>query len=327
MTLVQQTVRQIDGGGGYTGLPLMPAFRLPQPGDAYPSSDVVQRSRRFTTGAAPLDTSFAHGLWIARMGGDTPGENIPNVLSHQSGLFSEPDAFICDPDLVDWGSVVLTGRRRSNAQNGRIIYGHSIGNATLWQAGFTVTLAVNPAVEQRQPIFYQNTAVEARKLAPRVHDADIDNMGYKAIYQREDLSPIFGGFPDVFILSRYLCSSVDDAYPRGSILVTDNDVDDTDVCSIYVAPVYLDAGNWVADFDAAVTPVGTIVPPGTFEIYPADMTAAGVVRWGFFYIWVTKTGGFGGPGTIYADYYSPVDVPPIYNCAGVDGMLKGGYLP
>lgn len=341
MTFSIQTVRRlgvVDGIQRYTGLPLYPlgrysSVRYPNfralAGDPPLSSSIVRYGRLSIPAADGIHSENQFYTWIARMGGSLGGDPILNIVVKSNNGENEPAIQICNPDYVDWSSITRTGNIPRNTQGGRFRYTKFIGTV-LVDDGSSVS-PLGPAYEERQPIRIGNTLIEARKLAPIFDSSvygsstpDIDNFGWANILYVEILIDASSSFSTTIIHRRLSGIADETAYGRSEVLIYSTEPDPLNTIDIYIANV--DPCTLTADKTTA-TLAGTIVP-GTldaFFITDAIYASASIPRWNQFILYAIPTVGLSGGTQIGAQYFSPIDIPPPYQCPGVDGMIPGGY--
>ncbi len=302
--LTATPVRVVGGNARYTGLPKIPIdTAVATTDDKYPSSRIVRRASVVTSNAT-------HPTWIAQA--HSSGVKVCLV----SGAATTMSGYTVDPTLVDYASVTRTYQRPRNQNGGKALYTVNLGTATL-KYGAT-TLATQAITEDNQSLLSGlNTWTVARKLPP-LTPLNLTTPSAINIYQSGVLGSIFDVPVSVGKAFRWL---------GGNVSVTATVPTTPLTISVYAVPIT--AGH-VDDLSATGVVVGTIATtpgvPTTRIFTAAEITTATVVRWDQFWLVAARTGG--APPTSTANYalYSPTDVPPPYDCPGVDSFISGGFL-
>ncbi len=292
-------VRYAGSSNGATNLPILAATTVaPSAGEVYPSARAISRISSTGTVARTWiaqDTTLGWYQAITRIG--TNGLAAANTSQYM----------VCDPASVSWGSITMTGPRPQNPQGGIARYDRAIATATLKNGG--TTLKTGGLAEENEPILTGNTLTVARKLPPICYQNDV---GVNAFSSTEYYSS--GPIPHAAVqygAFRWLGGAISVVCLNG-----------TGVWNINVVPI--NSGTYTDDISTAVL-LGTCPNNAGATFSAASIAAAGVVRWGYFWIY---SGMLGGPlATINYRMFSPFDLPPPYDCPGYDvPLLKGGYL-
>jgi hypothetical protein len=311
--ITTQTVRRYTSSAlaRYTGLPKIPQdLPVPEAGQRYPAAAVMRRS-------SVVPSTSVVPTWIAQ---PMSGSVKAVYTSVESSLVR---GFPCDPSTVDWPSVTRTDKRPLNPNGGRSSFVHTLGTARLMNGA--TPLGTATATEVRQPLLVGtrtalNTFTVARKLPPSC-SAAIGAGGVPLAFSSYD-SGVLGAIYDTLPVSpkafRWLGGSITVGAFIPIISLTVN---------VYVVPV--DPTTLDADFTAkvllgSIAAVGSVLTTATYTA--AQIAAATVVRWNWFFLMVARPGGVPGGSSATYTLFAPTDVPPPYDCPGVDGMLFGGFL-
>ncbi len=291
-----------------TNLPLHPqVMPAPVAGDRYPNARAISRISHRGDG---LGTQ--HPTWVAQ---DTGGGWYQVIF--MAGGFNQSAAnyYICDPASVDWGSVVLTGLRPQNPIGGRNAYFVSVGTAKL-KNGATV-MQSETAYHRLYPHLVGNSFISSFKTPPICFSqtsGGLPPFGYSTSPLDWKSYGIQTGFffPVAAKLVHWLGGDlVVSRIPR----LMDG--------SVTVYPV--DPGTLEAQVSSGVN-LGNVVAGTARTFTTADLLAAGLVRWDFFFITSSVAPGPFDDCIVYLQ--APLDLPPPYDAPGWDvPLIKGGYLP
>ncbi len=293
-------VRYAGSNNGATNLPIIPATTVaPSAGEIFPSSRAIGRQS--------LTAAVGARTWIAQ--DTTLGwyQAISRIGNNSLLAANNSQYMVCDPASVSWGSITRTGPRPQNPQRGIARYDTAIATATLKNGG--VTLKTGGLAEENEPILSGNTLTVARKLPPICYQND---TGVNAFSSTEFYSS--GPIPHAAVqygAFRWLGGAISVVCLNG-----------TGTWSIRVVPI--NSGTYTDDISSSAL-LGTCANNAGATFSAATIAAAGVVRWGYFWIYSAM---LGGPlATINYRMFSPLDLPPPYDCPGYDvPLLKGGYL-
>ncbi len=290
------STRYVGSSTGATNLPLIAATTAdPSAGEVYPSSRAIGRASQTTVGNSRT--------WIAQ---DTTLGWYQAITNIGNSVLTPSRYMVCDPTTVDWPSITFTGPRPQNPIGGVARYNSNVATAVLKNGG--VTLDTETLTQQNEPILSGNTLTVASKLPPICFQNDVGVNSFSSTqYFTSGAVPIltvqYGSM-------RWLGGNV-------SVVCTGS----VGTWFIFVVPI--NTGTYIDDISTAVL-LGTCANNAGAVFSAATVAAAGVVRWGHFWIYTTKTG---PTGTITYGLASPLDLPPPYDCPGYDvPLLKGGYL-
>ncbi len=294
------TVRYTGFGRVSTGLPIIPnTTDAPVAGDVFPHSRAIGRAS-IVDGAVPVRT------WVAQDTGLGWYQAVKAVGNNTLGV-NAARYYVCNPGLVDWASVIRTGRAPQNPEHGFRRWSNTIATATLKNGG--ITLATGAVSEENERILVGNSLVDASKVPPLCYANDVGLNMYNSseYYSSTPIphpSPRYGAF-------RWLGGALSVVCLNG-----------TGTWTIRVVPI--NTGTYTDDIASSAL-LGTCPNNAGATFSAAALAAAGVVRWGQFWVYSTM---LGGPlATINYRLFSPFDLPPPYDCNGLDvPELAGGYL-
>ncbi len=306
-SLTAKPVRATGTASRYAGLPKIPSNTpVATVGDRYPSSRIVRRS-------SVVSSLVSTPTWIAQA---HSGNTKVCLVSGAGAVMS---GYTVDPTAVDYASVTKTYRRPGNPNGGKPRYAHVLGDAEYTNAVGGVLTQTDVAEDRQSLLTGQNTWTESRKLPP-LTTLSLVAPQTTHVYSSGTLGAIYAIGVESPVAFRYLGGSVTVGGVNPSVAPASLTV------SVYAFPV--DPGTLTASWAGRLL-LGTMVlvpfVPNSITLTQAQMITAGVVRWNQFFLVVTAVG---APAPCFSTYSfrAPLDVPPPYDCAGVDSFIHGGLL-
>ncbi len=310
--LTLKPMRHTGTNSRYTGLPKIGQNNAVfVAGDQYPSARLNRRG-------SVVSSNAATPTWMAQ------AHTGATKITMQSAANSIASVYTVDPTTVDWPNITLTHQRPRNPNGGIPRYTKALGTSRLYDNLFHPgpifpDVDVQDVSEDRQLLLSDlNTWIEANKLPP-LCTASLQAPNAEEVYA----SATVGHVEDdsALVQSKVL------RWLGGKILVgvfAPTTIHTVSVWAIQtVNPPFYDAPL------ASRVLLGTIVTvPGHLvtATYSIATIGASITRWTQFWLNTTTPGG-SEPGCVWTyTLYSPLDVPPVYDCPGVDCFLRGGFL-